>query len=206
MSQVQGQTQTAVSNVSPSWLPASHAVRSILAVIAGNVLLALSAHISIPLFFTPVPFTLQPLAVLLLGLLLEPTVAFATLVAYLVEGASGLPVFAPTPDVSIFHLMGPSAGFLWAYPFAAVLVSKLYRTFQPASFTSAALSATAGAVVYFICGASWLAVFAHQPMSIAFKFAVWPFVAGDALKIVIAAAIVTGLSRFRNRQSAESEA
>jgi biotin transport system substrate-specific component len=206
MSQVQGQTQTAVSNVFPSWLPASRAMRSILSVFLGSAMLALCAHISIPFFFTPVPFTLQPLAVLLLALLLEPTVAFATLVAYLVEGACGLPVFAPTADVSIFHLMGPSAGFLWAYPFAALLVSKLYRSFRPASFTSAALSATAGAVIYFICGASWLAVFTHQPMSIALKLAVWPFVAGDALKIMLAAVIVTGFSRFRNRQSTESAA
>jgi biotin transport system substrate-specific component len=192
--------------VSPSLLPASRAARFILAVLAGSALLAISAHISVPLFFTPVPFTLQPLAVLLLGLLLEPTVAFATLVAYLVEGASGLPVFAPTPDVSVFHLMGPTAGFLWAYPFAVVLVSKLYRTLRPASFATAAISATAGAFVYFISGASWLAVFTHQPMSIALKFAVWPFVARDALKIVLAAAIVTGLARVRNRQSAEPAA
>lgn len=204
MSQAQSHTQTTVSHVSPSWLPASRAVRSILAVIAGTALLALSAHIAVPLFFTPVPFTLQPMAVLLLGLLLEPGIAFATLVAYLVEGACGLPVFAPTPDVSVFHLMGPSAGFLWAYPFAAFLVSKLYRSFRPASFTTAALSATAGAAVYFICGASWLAVFAHQPINVALKFAVWPFLAGDALKIVLVAAIITGIARIRNRQSAES--
>jgi len=206
MSQAQSHTSSAVSHVPSSWLPASRALRSILAVIAGTALLAISAHIAVPLFFTPVPFTLQPLAVLLLGLLLEPGIAFATLVAYLVEGACGLPVFAPTPDVTLFHLMGPSAGFLWAYPFAVFLVSKLYRSFRPATFTTAALSATAGAVVYFAGGASWLAVFAHQPISVALRFAVWPFLAGDALKIVLAAAIVTGIARVRNRRSAESAA
>ncbi len=206
MSQAQSQTNPAVPHASPSWLPASRLTRAVLAVLAGTALLAVSAHVAVPLFFTPVPFTLQPMAVLLLGLLLEPGIAFATLVAYLVEGACGLPVFAPTADVSVFHLMGPSAGFLWAYPFAVFLVSKLYRTFRPATFTTAALSAAAGAVVYFICGASWLAVFAHQPMSIALKLAVWPFLAGDALKIVLAAAIVTGIARIRNRHNAESGA
>lgn len=197
------QTHTAVSQTTLSWLPASRTTRFFMAVIAGSALLALSAHLSVPLFFTPVPFTLQPLAVLLLGLLLDPAVAFATLVAYLMEGAAGLPVFAPQGPGGILHLIGPSGGFLLSYPFAAVLVSKLYRSLRPSSFTFAVLSAAAGSVIYFICGASWLAIIAHQPMSVALKLAVWPFLAGDALKIVLAAAIVTGLSRFRNRQTTE---
>lgn len=197
------QTNTAVSQSALPWLPASPAVRFSVAVVAGSVLLALSAHISFPLFFTPVPFTLQPFAVLLLGLLLDPAVAFATLVAYLVEGAVGLPVFAPQGPGGILDLMGPSGGFLFSYPFAVFLVSKLYRSLRPASFTFAVLSAAAGSVVYFTCGASWLAVIAHQPMSVALKLAVWPFLAGDALKVILAAAIITGLSRFRNRQNTE---
>ena len=204
MPEAQTQTHTAVSQTAPSWLPASSAARVALAVIAGSLLLAISAHVSVPLFVTPVPFTLQPFAVLLLGLLLDPAVAFATLVAYVVEGASGLPVFTPQGPGGILHLMGPSGGFLLSYPFAAALVSKLSRILPPASFTFAALSAAAGSVVYFTCGASWLALVAHQPMSVAVKLAVWPFLAGDAIKIVLAAAIVTGLTRFRNRQSKES--
>jgi biotin transport system substrate-specific component len=206
MPQVNSQTQIPAPSISLSWLPASRAARFIFAVLAGSALLAISAHITVPLFFTPVPFTLQPMAVLLLGLLLEPSVAFATLAAYLIEGASGLPVFAPTASVSVFHLMGPSAGFLWAYPAAAFLVSKLYRTIRPASFTSAALSATAGAIVYFTCGASWLVIVTHQPMSTALRLAVWPFLAGDALKILLAAAIVNGLARRRSRQAPASAA
>ncbi len=203
MPQAQTQTNTAASQTASSWLPASSAARVALAIVAGSLLLAISAHVSVPLFFTPVPFTLQPFAVLLLGLLLDPAVAFATLVAYVVEGASGLPVFTPQGPGGILHLMGPSGGFLLSYPFAAALVSKLSRTLPPASFIFAALSAAAGSVVYFICGASWLAIIAHQPMSVALKLAVWPFLAGDALKIVLAAAIVTGLTRFRNRHSTE---
>lgn len=198
------QPQTAISSITFPWLPASRATRSVLAVLAGSALLAISAHISIPLFFTPVPFTLQPMAVLLLGLLLDPTLAFATLFAYLVEGASGLPVFAPTASVSFLHLMGPSGGYLLSYPFAAALVSKLYRTRQTRSFAFAALCAAAGSVVYFTCGASWLAIILHQPASVALKLAVWPFLAGDALKVVLAAAIVTGLSRYRSRPNSEA--
>ena len=184
------------------WLPASRAARFALAVIAGSLLLAVSAHISVPLFFTPVPFTLQPLAVLLLGLMLDPAVAFATLLAYLLEGAAGLPVFAGA-SAGILDLMGPTGGYLLSYPFAVALVSKLYRSL-PSSFTTAALSAAAGAVVYFTCGAAWLAVVLHQPASIALKLAVWPFLAGDALKVVVAAAIVTGIARMRNRTAEAS--
>lgn len=199
------QTQTAVTQSSLPWLPASPALRTSLAILGGSLLLAIAAHISVPLFFTPVPFTLQPMAVLLLGLMLEPTVAFATLVAYLVEGACGLPVFAPTGAVGMLHLMGPDGGYLMAYPFAVFLVSKLRRS-MPGSFTFAAIAAAAGSVVYFSGGAAWLAMIAHQPLSVALKLAVWPFVAGDALKVVLAAAMVTGFARFRNRQGAVREA
>jgi len=194
------QIQKSFPAAAPSFLPKSRATRAVVAVLAGSALLAASAHVSIPLFFTPVPFTLQPFAVLLLGLMLEPSLAFATLAAYLVEGAAGLPVFTPQGPLGILHLMGPDGGFLLAYPFAAFLVSKLRRTL-PRTFTFAAVSAAAGAVVYFLGGASWLAVVIHQPMSVAFDLAVWPFVAGDALKVVLAAAIVTGYARFRSRST-----
>lgn len=204
MAQPQAQTNTTISHAPLRWLPVSRGTRFALAVLGGSLLLAICAHISFPLFFTPVPFTLQPFAVLLLGLLLDPAVAFATLFAYLVEGASGLPVFAPTASVTVLHLLGPSGGYLMAYPFAAALVSKLYRTRRPASFTFAALCAAAGAVVYFAGGASWLAVITHQPIGTALKLAVWPFLAGDALKVILAAAIVTGFTRYRDRQSSEA--
>src|ERR1700727_1782712 len=92
-------------------------------VLAGTLFVAACAHVSIPLFFTPVPLTLQPFAVLVLGLLLGPRMAFATLAAYLAEGAMGLPVFAPGPTglSGLAHLFGPTGGYLMAYPVAAAL-------------------------------------------------------------------------------------
>ena len=196
-------SQTAVSQSALSWLPASPTTRFAFAVIAGSALLAISAHMSMPLFVTPVPFTFQPMAVLLLGLLLEPTVAFAVVGAYLLEGACGLPVFTPQGPGGILHLMGPSGGFLLAYPFAAFLVSKLYRSMRPASFITAIISAVAGSVVYFSSGAAWLALVMHQHVGAALKLAVWPFLLGDAVKIILAAAIVTGLSRLYRRREPE---
>ena len=70
-------------------------LRILFVMLAGSAFVAVCAHIALPLAFTPVPLTLQPFAVLLLGLLLRPRVAAATLTAYLLEGASGLPVFTP---------------------------------------------------------------------------------------------------------------
>src|SRR6185437_12444532 len=89
---IMGQTQAQSQSILAGF-PTSRATRAVLAVFAGSALLAASAHVSVPLFFTPVPFTLQPMAVLLLALMLEPTLAFATLAAYVIEGAAGLPVF-----------------------------------------------------------------------------------------------------------------
>src|SRR5215472_18332131 len=78
-------------------LDSSAWLRSAGIVLVGSLFVAACAHASLPLYFTPVPLTLQPFAVLLLGLLLSPRLAAATLLAYLGEGAIGLPVFSPGP-------------------------------------------------------------------------------------------------------------
>ena len=108
---------------------ASPWLRSTVIVLAGSVFVAVCSHVALPLWFTPVPLTLQPFAVLLLGLVLAPRLAATTLLAYLAEGAIGLPVFAP--GLALFsglaHLFGPTGGYLLAYPVAAMLISFLYR-------------------------------------------------------------------------------
>ena len=92
-----------------------------------SALVAVAAHVSIPLWFTPVPITLQPFAVLLLGLLLGPRLAFATMAAYLAEGAAGLPVFTPSALGGVAHLLGPTGGYLLSYPVVAPLISWMWR-------------------------------------------------------------------------------
>jgi biotin transport system substrate-specific component len=84
-------SQPAAKTRTAAWL------RSTGIVLAGSALVAVCAHLALPLYFTPVPLSLAPFAVLVLGLLLRPGLAAATLVAYLAEGALGLPVFSPTP-------------------------------------------------------------------------------------------------------------
>ena len=131
-------------------------------VLAGSALAAVCAHISVPLYFTPVPLSLAPFAVLLLGLLLSPRLAAATFGAYLAEGALGLPVFAPTPLApgGIAHLFGPTGGYLLAYPLAAALISFLFRRTRR-GFSSALFSAAAGDLAILACGGLWLAVLTH---------------------------------------------
>jgi len=173
-------------------------LRSTGIVLAGSAFVALCANRALPLYFTPVPLTLQPFAVLLLGLLLTPRLAAATLLTYLAEGALGLPVFAPTQQLTfgLAHLFGPTGGYLLAYPIAAPLISSLWRQTRR-GFASAACSAAAGSFVILSCGAVWLAALTHASLQSILAFSVLPFLPGDALKVAAAAAIAAGFQRLR---------
>lgn len=168
-------------------------------VFAGSAFVAVCAHIALPLYFTPVPLTLQTFAVLTLGLLLSPRLAAGTLAAYLAEGAMGLPVFAPSPAVGgLAHLLGPTGGYLLVYPAAAALISFLWRrTGRSRSYARAALSAAAGDVVILGCGALWLAVPTQAWGQAVLTLSIFPFLPGDALKVAAAAAVATSYQRFR---------
>lgn len=159
-------------------------------VLAGSLLVALAARVSLPLPFTPVPLTLQPFAVLLLGMFLAPRLAASTLAAYLLEGAAGLPVFAPGAVglSGMAHLFGPTGGYLLSYPIAAFAVAALWRSSRR-SFAWAIVSAAAGNIIILIIGALWLGIFTHASAGAVLSQAVIPFLPGDALKVVVAAAL-----------------
>lgn len=177
-------------------------LRSAGIILAGSALVAVCARVAVPLYFTPVPLSLAPFAVLLLGLLLRPGLAAATLGAYLVEGALGLPVFAPTPLApgGLAHLLGPTGGYLLSYPLAAGLIAFLVRR-SNRGFVPAALTAAAGSLVILFCGALWLTGITHSSAQSVFTLAVLPFLPGDALKVVAAAALSAGWVRFRHRSA-----
>jgi len=193
--------RTTVVAVAPTRI--STWLRSAGIVLAGSALVAVCAHLAVPLFFTPVPLSVAPVAVLVLGLSLSPRLAAATLAAYLVEGAVGLPVFAPTPAIpGLAHLLGPTGGYLLAYPLAAALIAFLVRRASPGNgrgFVPAALSAAAGSFVILLSGALWLAVLTHASASSTFSLAVLPFLPGDALKVAAAAGLKAGWVRLRRR-------
>jgi biotin transport system substrate-specific component len=177
-------------------------LRAAAVVLAGSALLAVCAHVAIPLWFTPVPLTLQPFAVLLLGLLLSPRLATATLAAYLLEGAAGLPVFSAIPALTsgVAHLIGPTGGYLMTYPIAAMLISFLWQR-AGRGFSWALASAALGDLMILLGGALWFAASTHTAPWAVISLAVLPFLPGDALKVVAAAALASGFHRLRLRTS-----
>ena len=177
-------------------------LRSTGIVLAGSALVAVSAHLSIPLWFTPVPVTLQPFAVILLGLLLSPRLAFATMIAYLAEGASGLPVFTPTGPGGMLQLFGPTGGYLLSYPVVAPLVSAWWRNGSSKSFARGLIVAGVGSLITLAMGAVWLGVLTHAAPLIVLNHAVLPFLPGDVLKVCAAAGIAVGASRLQTRNRA----
>jgi biotin transport system substrate-specific component len=184
----------------------SQGLRTAGVILGGSALVAVSSHIALPLGFTPVPLTLQPFAVLLLGLLLTPRLAAATLGTYLLEGAMGLPVFAPglAFGAGMAHLLGPTGGYLMSYPAAAALIAYLWRR-SGRGFSAALSSAALGNALILLCGFAWLTMWTHATGSYssakaAFAMAVLPFLPGDALKVVTAAAIAKGLARARRNR------
>ncbi|HEY0785105.1 MAG TPA: biotin transporter BioY [Acidobacteriaceae bacterium] len=182
-----------------STLPARRTV----AVLVGTAFVAACAHLSVPLFFTPVPMTLQPFAVLLVGLVLGPSLGALTMAAYLLEGAVGLPVFTPQGPGGLAQLLGPTGGYLLCYPAAAAVAGALSRVLPwPGGrqrLGQALLGAVAASVLILAAGAGWLGVLTHRPAAVVYHQAVLPFVAGDAIKAVLAALLATGWSRARSR-------
>lgn len=178
-------------------------LRGIAIILAASALVAVCAHIALPLAFTPVPLTLQPLAVLLIGMVLSPRLAAGSLVAYLLEGAAGLPVFTPgsISTTGLAHLLGPTGGYLLAYPFAAFIIAKMWRT-SSRTLVWALLSAAAGNLIILATGALWMSVYTHASMQAVLAQAVTPFLPGDALKVVVAAAL--GFEWYRVRPARRS--
>ncbi len=159
--------------------------------VAATLAVALAAHVAFPLPFTPVPFTLQPLAVLVVGLLLGPVDGALALLAYLAEGAAGLPVFSPTGPGGLLQLLGPTGGFLMAYPAVAFVTGSISRRLvhRAGHYVAAAVACTAATLLLFASGAAWLSHFQPSSAHALWMAAVAPFLPGEAVKILIAAGI-----------------
>jgi biotin transport system substrate-specific component len=166
--------------------------------LAATVVVAAAAHVAFPLPFTPVPFTLQPLAVLLVGLALGPVDAFFVMLAYLAEGACGLPVFAPSAlGGGMAQILGPTGGFLMSYPLVAALAGGITRRLRSVTptFVAATISCTTAVVLLFISGAGWFFQLTHLPLRLVLTDTVLPYLPGEAVKILAAAGIYSTLSR-----------
>jgi biotin transport system substrate-specific component len=169
------------------------AALDVLMIAGASVLIAIAAQIAIPVPFSPVPLTMQPLAVLLVGVTLGSTRGAAAAALYLLEGFAGLPVFAQGHGGALW-LTAATAGYLWSYPTAAWLAG----WFSERGWGSTALRAIAGmlaalAVIY-AGGWSWLAVLSG-PRN-AFAIGVAPFLAADIVKVAVGAALLPQLQRL----------
>jgi biotin transport system substrate-specific component len=163
-------------------------LKSALLVVAFSLFVALSAQVAVPLPWTPVPVTLQTFAVLLTGALLGPRLGALALVAYLLEGAAGAPFFAAGRGGAAHLFFAPTAGYLLSYPLAAYVVGLLAERGWDRRFSTAAAAMALGSAV--VLAGGWAGLLRFYSPAQAFAAGVLPFLAGDVLKIVLAAAVL----------------
>ena len=151
------------------------------------VALALASQVAIPIPGTPVPITLQPLMVVLAGMWLGPVAGAASMILYLVAGAVGLPVFSPYGAPGFARFFGPTGGYLLAYPIAAFVAGAL--SLRARSLSGRWLAALVGTTVLLLGGLAQLTILTGS-LSQALPLAIHPFVALDAVKVLVAALLV----------------
>lgn len=156
------------------------------------IALAAASQVAIPIPGTPVPFTLQPLLVVLAGMMLGPALGAASMVIYLAAGAAGLPVFAPVGAPGVARLLGPTGGYLLATPVAAFVAGWLARRMP--SLAGRWVAATLGIAALFAGGIAQLALLTGS-LAQAVALGVTPFAAFDLVKALVAAVVTRPRSR-----------
>jgi biotin transport system substrate-specific component len=170
----------------------------VIAALFGVCLLTLSAKVQVP--FWPVPMTMQTLVVLMLGMAYGSRLAAGTVLAYLLAGAAGLPVFAGTPErgIGLAYMMGPTAGFLVGFVLAAWIVGFLAERGWDRSFLTCGVAMIAGHVAISLSGVVWLAVLMGTTKAI--DVGLVPFLASSALKTALGTAAMPLIWRALARQ------
>jgi biotin transport system substrate-specific component len=163
-------------------------VMQVLSIITGSLLIAAAAQIEVPLW--PVPVTLQTFAVLFIGMSLGWRLGVFAVVAYLLEGLAGLPVFAGF-EAGLPVLLGPKAGYLFAFPLAAGLAGALVQYGIAKKFIGVLLVSIFSLAVILLIGMAYLSLLIGS--SKAYLFGVQPFLIGELLKAVMLAVIIPTL-------------
>ena len=163
-------------------------------------LTAAAAQVSIPLWFTAVPFTFQPIVVLLGALALGPRLGFASQVVYLAAGMAGAPVFAASAALApgIGRLLGPTGGYLMTYPLAAWLTGSLAARGFDRRYATSVVAMIAGLAVVFAGGVAWLGAQVGWKAALVAGF--YPFIVADIVKVAAAAGIVPAVWNLIGRQ------
>ena len=175
-------------------------LRKALLVIGGTIFIALAAKVSVPLW--PVPMSLQTLAILMVGFSFGSRLGAITLLAYLAQGAAGLPMFTPTTLPGLAAFTGPTAGFLVGFVGMAWLAGLAAERGVARGFLGTAVAGIVISALLYIPGAAW-PMFVAGPLGVEAGWvglgasSVWagfvaPYLIGDAVKAVIAALVVTG--------------
>ena len=173
--------------------------RSVGLVIVFSLFIAAMAQFTIPI--GPVPITGQSFAVLLTGALLGSRLGAAAVIAYLIEGALGLPFFAGG-GAGIVRFLGPTGGYLVAFPAAAFITGAFAEHGWDKRYLSAAAAMAIGSAVIFLGGWAWYAILTNTPPVTAFQLAVLPFLLGDVIKIALGAAVLpTGWALLKRKAS-----
>jgi biotin transport system substrate-specific component len=159
---------------------------TVVGVVGFAAMMAVGAQIAIPIPGTPVPFTLQPLAVVLAGLCLGPVAGAASMALYLLIGALGAPVFSPIGAPGVLRLIGPTGGYLLAAPAAAAIAGLVARRFP--AFAGRMLAAFLGIATLYLGGVAQLELLTGS-LARAAAMGTVPFVLADLGKVVVAAAI-----------------
>jgi biotin transport system substrate-specific component len=162
-------------------------------------LTAAAAQVSIPLWFTPVPLTLQPMVVLLGAAALGPQLGALSQVLYLAAGLSGMPVFAFSTVLpqGAARLLGPTGGYLMAYPLAAFVAGWLATRGFDRRYVTSVAAMLAGLAVVYTGGALWLAALMPSAgLTGALQVGVYPFVLADIVKLCVAAAVLPAVWRL----------
>jgi len=181
----------------------SAAILRALAVALVAALTAAAAQISAPLPFTAVPLTLTPMIVLLGGAALGSRLGAAAQVTYLLAGIAGLPVFAPSVTLppGAARLLGPTGGYLMAYPIAAFVTGWLAERGWDRRYWTSVVAMLAGLTLIFAGGVSWLSIAFTHSLTTAAAQGLVPFIPIDLVKVGIAALILPQTWRVvgRNR-------
>ncbi|MEH2485020.1 biotin transport system substrate-specific component [Bradyrhizobium sp. AZCC 2230] len=173
------------------------ALRAAVLVALGSALMALSAKVNLPLPY--VPMTLQTLVVLMIGAAYGWRLGSATMVAYLAEGAMGLPVFAG-PVGGIAPLVGPTAGYLYGFVLAAFVIGWFAERGWDRNVVALFAAMAIGHVVIFIAGFGWLAYGIGLGADKAWLVGVAPFIAASVVKNALGAALMPAVRRIVDRR------
>jgi biotin transport system substrate-specific component len=190
-----GQVMSHVRRVAAAEVLTTVPARRVFAMATFTLLTALSAHASVWLPGMMVPVSLQTLVVLMSGLLLGPRLGAAAQTAYLMAGASGLPVFAG--GLGAAYLFGPTGGYLLAFPVAAFVAGHVAAQARGSAATRIAvmtIAAVAATLVVYAGGWAQLSALTGDPAA-AFRLGVLPFVVGDLAKVVVAVILAGRLRR-----------